>query len=1562
MDQLFDSLSEDWVSHHGSPHSEQARHSPSVASSSSQLSNASQSRIPRFTSRTSSRLSNDRTASARRTSSIASNDSVKQPLREKTSSNLNTFNNKPLRKNAVKPAGASPKVNKTQKEQLPKTPSPPLPQDTVQHKVSPLKHQTKNGTPEWKRRLKSNTGSGDQQDLFSPIGLQSVFRPPTVKSKGGQKKGARYQPSAVDDMPSSPPSYPSRPRQLSATHAEDANPEGMRRLDALYEAAEEPQGEPHTRNSRPVANEAEKDQTFEADGRRSRQASKGQSPDVIDKYLSGDEETKRSPSERSRTPTPQKTESNKRREDSGLSHASAPSEHSRVTSGQTEDCNEGLSPFYISRQHTVDGQIDYAAVTNTEQLRQRMQDSVLQNRHRPSSRSSDDGIDYAAARPSGATVSQQYPSSDLTSHSLPEDLSTGTESFMANGGFVNPRRGGRSQEGSFMKRPLSPSSPRSVQTAGSPNASTVRRNSSGSSSKSPPKTIEEAASPLTPEGRKVDEASSYERPRSSGSPLKLFGKYDTYTNDRLARRMSKFEETMPRNWEGDDYFSVDRDQDSLKRTSRASSVSDPHSLRRDGKRQTSRISSFGEGELDDHPFESCGPLPPPDGREESRDPSLPERKPRLFRFERAEGDHSNSFSRRKRKKHPSTSIDVGDNTSQNLDPDYERTPRGSHNNQPIEVIWTAHGKRLPHSPAKDPQPKRRRTLLESELNIDLVIPLASPEVKTEATTKSMVGRTRKDALYDNSTQVADPGVLATRHILRPRNPTPSQSGHHGLHGANNFTVFGPIGRGGQINGVHRQSDVEPVVDATTEKLAEELASLALNVAQDNPDDFRKPSVTTADFFNEAQQIMQLIRARGRPPSSHISEEETAADPRDDDYDSKFLDSTRDEFSRPPSREGGSLRRLGEPHHLDARIVSQLRKFEENNDTGMISLSSPKSLKIAQPADTPITTELRNVVEQNGAELESDPNIRLLEHTAGSYKRKQSSSATEFPPTTTNAQPQSFASHSTSGPSTGRSIPTDSSRGSRNRAVIAPETVAHLLSDQVAGMTFDHEKQIWVKSRSSSKAEKSGNKGSASSEITDDDLLGAIPDLSVDEIEELRRVELVEYKLGTMASASDRVSNHDHARLDEQARPPTESRATSNSRPQTADRQQTGLDDISSAPSKYSHFASSASVLETRATSWGDEAFGRKPSGIRIASHRTEPSQQEEHAEEVEHEISIIEGRVSQTPNRKIHRQPRVVTVAFSSPLVDQIEASYLPQEEPQIFEDDHELDVDDSPAQIGSEKKLASSAKKASMGFRRASAYRSASRRMSMGPQSYIARPMSRLDEHEELSLIHGSNGAGMNVSLSTPLNRTSLVVPHASGQASSTGFQLSPLPDFTIHQIDRPLDRSLVTNGQALQTLHLPVHRVSLSTQEIVKKITDIEPYEPYWEYLRVMDLRNRGMLTLHMLSDFCARLEELDVSGNELGEVTGAPSSIRYLNVRRNCLSSLTAWGHLYNLQYLDVSSNQLTNLSGFQSLVHLRELKADDNQIESLQGVLALDGLIKLSLTRNRIGRVDFEEANL
>ena len=1553
MDQLFDSLSEDWVSQPHSPQSEQARRSSSVASSPSQLSNPSQSRIPRFKPRTSSRLSSDGTINSRRPSSIASNDAAKHPLREKTPSNLNSFNNKAHPKDTGKSEIA--RLDRILKG--PSTKASPLPasEETVQHKVSPAKCQVANGTPEWKRRLGGNAGMTDQPDLFSPIGLQNVFRPPTVKVKAEQKRGTKYKASVMAKMPSSPPTHAAESGPISPQYAENTEENVTRNMGALDRNSRQPQAP--VQGKGPSADN--KMDEGKGPKRTSSQHSNNCSSSVMNQHTSKEKGAKALSIESRPSHSQHAIKSNKGLEESIF----APSERSRITSGQTEDCNEGLSPFFVSRQQTIDGRIDYAAVVDPEQVRRQIQDLAL-NTRRPHSGSSDCDITYTGAHSPSVPLSQRCPSSELTSHSLPDDLSTGTESFMMNGGFVNPRRGGFSQEGSFLKKPLSPSSPPVARFEGTSIVSTARRKSAASFSDGSNITEQQAGSPSTLKGEQVGQPSSSEGPISSGSPLKLFGLYDTYTNNRLARRMSRFEETLPDGRENDESLKDDHDDSAVYADdiSADPSFSEDRFSRVHGERQSSRLSSFGKGELDRHPFGSSGHFPRPQGSEHRRDADLPREGPEQFRFERnVEGSSEPSHeppSRRKRKKHISNSLE-GENTTEDF-PKLEegRETKDGFNDKPEEVFWTAHGKRLPYSPVKNPQQKRRRTLLEAELNIDHIASPLHSQVK-EAPTKSMVGKKRKDALYDSQPQVADPDVLATRQILRPRNPTPSQSGQRGLHRVHGSEETKTKTQGHEANDLTMQGRSDLIIDAPTEKLAEELASLAVNVAQDMSNDIRKPSVTTADFFNEAQQIMQLIRNRGQPPSSHISEQLSVVESEDDEYDSKFLDSTKDAFSRPPSREGGSLRRVREPAHLDARVVSQLRKYEDNDDIGMALSSSLHSLKVPGSVEPLATAGIRDVLKRSGAIMDSDHNTRILESTLGSRERKQSS-ATDVPATNMNEQAQSFGSQSTSGPSTTRSIPTNSSRGSRNKAVIAPETVAHLLSDQVAGMTFDHERQIWVKSRSSSKADNSSKKGSASSEITDDDLLGAIPDLSVDEIEELRRTKVADNRSKSLASASDHVSNHDHA-VNEYDGLRSENEILPSSRPHTADGQRIRTEDISLAPSKYSHFASSGPAPETRATSWGDEAFGRKPLPVRTISKAARAGKVE-HAEEVEHEISILEGRTSQTPKRNGHRQPRVVTVAFSSPLIDQIDASYLPESDSLLPDEYDYSELEESPIHQASELKVLSSAKKPSIGFRRGSVYRSSSRRMSIGRQPHNARPMSRLDEHEELSIIHCSNGAGVNVAIATPLNTRSLLVPHSSGQTSSIGFQLSPLPDFTVHQIDRPLDRSTIADSQQLQIWKRLEAHVSLSAQEIVEKITDVEPYEPYWEYLRAIDLRNRGMLTLHMLNDFCTRLEELDVSCNQLGEVNGAPSSLRYLNARQNCLSSLSAWGHLYNLQFLNISGNQLTSLRGFQSLVHLRELNANDNQIESIEGVFALDGLTRLSLRRNQVRFVDFEESNM
>jgi Leucine-rich repeat (LRR) protein len=209
-----------------------------------------------------------------------------------------------------------------------------------------------------------------------------------------------------------------------------------------------------------------------------------------------------------------------------------------------------------------------------------------------------------------------------------------------------------------------------------------------------------------------------------------------------------------------------------------------------------------------------------------------------------------------------------------------------------------------------------------------------------------------------------------------------------------------------------------------------------------------------------------------------------------------------------------------------------------------------------------------------------------------------------------------------------------------------------------------------------------------------------------------------------------------------------------------------------------------------------------------------------------------------------------------------------------------------------------------------------------------------------------------------------SLVPLQSPGPDSSYSFQLTPLADFSVNQADNPLNLEMSyvaqrTNPSSLRQVH---GTFALATEDLIKHITDVEPYEPYWEHVRRLVLREKGLITLHKLGDFCPRLEELDVSDNHIGQLSGVPANLRTLKIARNCLSNLTPWGHLMNLQYVDVSGNDIETLDGFSSLIHLRELKANDNQIRNIDGILDLNGLLSLKLSNNSVTEVDFEGAEL
>lgn len=1433
-------------------------------------------------------------------------------------------------------------------------------QGTVQRQPAqslPLKEEVSlQSTPEWKRRvLQGDAVSGDHCDLFSPIGLEKVFKPPPLMARTNMDREANASPIFANGKGSSPLvllKENKAPRSGSGRPAKDqllglpsiktpgVSKIKRKRVDTCTDV-EKPLvlngGEQSsTKGNRELplsSTSARSQQPTETTSRRG--SNKSQFLNAMDLE-----------SEAIQMPVPVSLLVGS---GAGVDEAAARIEDSFNNNNQ-EQYAENISPFHISRQRSGADHIDYvAADMSMHQLRTQMEDLGFQhNIHIPPI--SDNGIDDTNAQSLEGNLLLGDQNRDWTSHSLPEGLSAGTDVLVANGGFVNTRRGGHSNEGSFQKRSLSPSSPPpdgipSLHSSASSPSSVIRETRTKSTSPIRPAKL--SPFPRTPERQRVNNSSPQERTRSSGSPLKLFDKYDTFTNERLVRRMSKFEETnyqgtIKKNRLTPKMSSSKQNQESNKRSSGA-----PHLPSK------ARVSSFGDGYLDGHDF-VCEKRPmskdalEPDKSNQS---SLTGLAHGAFRF--ALDSHASPQFHRPTKRSLSSSsancfsssysvlredFDAQGSVQTRVSPNVEGNGESSRN---------AQGKRISRSPAKNPQPKRRRTIQRTGLEIE------SCKVKIAVAVKPVVDRKRKDELYDCQSQAADPKLLALRHILRPRRASQNSSQSQNGLGAESVDVEEHQSQTLKLAQFEERDADRP----TQEVVAGELANFTLDMVQNAARGSRQVSLTTADFFNEAQQIMSLIRAERLPQNSPgIPEEsEVGFGEKDRLFEEE---STKDEFSRPPSRAGITERRQRDTAQVDPRVIGLLRQFEDKDDLGIALPPSMTSLHIKQPSGHPSGTG-----DSRSSSAESDPpNIRILDRRPTG----------ETPTRASHAKTRSFGSNTNSDPSTGRSLQAASSSGSRTKMVIAPATISHLLSDQMAGMTFDRERQVWVKHKILPNLDVQNGDDS---ETTDRDLLGEIPDLSVDELDEIQRIKDSATTFKGLKSNSDGISKLEYAKpCVVQEQKCHHDRVSQDDRPRTAEGAPLPNKEESSVESKLSRFASSGPMPETRATSWGEEALQQKRSGIQAANPTSFTiDNQREHDEEVEHEINILEGRESRSPARsdQRHHQPRVVTVAFSSPLVDQTQTPYKFNGKMESWDDDDLIDdLDDSP--ICSDPPPGCSKMKIHAAYSgRRPSYRPISRpsrRVSVENRSYPARPMSRLDEQDEMSFLQCAGG-GANASLmvlSTPLSfKSSAIGSHlpSTGQRSSVGFHLSPLADFTIHQTDSShFGRRDRIERRELLAPHEVEGGLALATQNLVRQLTDIEPYEPYWDLIRSIDLHSRGLGSLYMLNEYCPCLEELDVSENCLDQLDGAPPSIRDLKISRNQLGDLTAWAHLRNLQYLDVSYNQIQSLSGFQGLVHLRELIADGNRIESLDGVFDHDGIIRLSLRENNLQSVDFEGTDL
>ncbi|KAK5660663.1 hypothetical protein OQA88_12027 [Cercophora sp. LCS_1] len=1342
--------------------------------------------------------------------------------------------------------------------------------NTVQQKslsASPSKRGDE--TPEWKRRLVYGELSyGEQPDLFTSAGtgLENIFKPPPAVPDVPSANDESYEDDGSVQHETTMPSSP-------PLYARDPSTVEIIVDESLQEL-------PRLADKRAPTS------------MRYRRADESVEP-TIDSVPSSMPET----CTRGASTTEQTAFS--------ANQPDRLSPDSRKVSGRSDIRNEDFSPILLERRQASNGKPTFGpADLPPDELRKRLE----------------------KLRRNQMLLTGDYEPSDNQGNVESTDF------LERMGGFINFRRGGRSGDGSFRHHVLSSGindtselCPEESLQASTPKQFPTVRNEDWEESKRFSAVSPDLPRPPNPSPLK---RGAHERVKS-GSPLKLFQPYDTFTNQILFRRLSQFQ--------GEEADETSADVDNRGEPGLETPIADQSAAQQiwedeEASRLEHSINQFGTGHFDGYEFNDefsyqSNDVSGLDGDKENWGPeevSDQPPHPRIF-----DVTHSVSPSevgeelmvQRKRQKSDASassrrpSVTPASDKKRELRvsfPPFEdilATPR--RRDKASEI------KRPRTSPSKDPTPKRRRTLHKSDVAYGIEESQAIDSVQmSHHQMQTIMGRKSNDAHHEDADELTDADGLPNRQVFRPRTPTPPQR---------------PL-----------QRDRLPLAE-----IEKSPARALRKPLPPTPQPFgstvdaeRKPSIKTEDFINEANKIMAMIRSKAGLASGLASLEESDAEhlqQQSPEMDSSYQ-STQEPFSRPPSREGRAPIARISTRQEDPEVVERLKKYEEPSDMNDIIGSSVRSVSLAQEAlraardrqqgmgTTSTTTSRPSIMDAD--EVCDPPNIRI-------------SHSPDWQPADS-LHSGVLSNGSTGSHSSGRSITTGSSRGSESKKVIAPESVVHLIGEQVGNMVLDKQRNIWIKRKPNSGRRKP-KANFLPSEASEDDPFADIPDLSVDMTMELQNLKLMSAQ--KPPATWDAPAN--------KATPP--GAATANS---------TRMSSGSETVAQQSRTPAKSPKLASGAVMGDDEG-------------------------EVEHEISINDSRVDT-------RKRRNLTISFSSPV-----ASFIQDRLDDAAADHQQADKSDDEYlqdSLRRGRKVSSGQTTAPKGVSRSrSRSQGPARHLSVRGQTFVARPVSRIDEREEESILdrvknrrHANmelsilaensvvgSGSGSDSSGARKTSVSFVVTPARPRDCPAEGadaapvisqyvgmLSLSPMSEFTVHhgEDSLPLEASYVVGDHRLVTGDHSKRVMSMNTRDLVAKIAEVEPFEPCWDELRELELREKRIGSVHGLNEFCTSLEKLDVSNNEIRNLGGIPSSVRHLKIAYNQLSGLTAWGHLMNLQYVDVSNNGITSLAAFKNLVHLRSLRVDNNQLTSLDGIKFHDGLQVLRARNNAIRELDFDSNTL
>ncbi|KAA1088351.1 hypothetical protein PGT21_003444 [Puccinia graminis f. sp. tritici] len=232
-------------------------------------------------------------------------------------------------------------------------------------------------------------------------------------------------------------------------------------------------------------------------------------------------------------------------------------------------------------------------------------------------------------------------------------------------------------------------------------------------------------------------------------------------------------------------------------------------------------------------------------------------------------------------------------------------------------------------------------------------------------------------------------------------------------------------------------------------------------------------------------------------------------------------------------------------------------------------------------------------------------------------------------------------------------------------------------------------------------------------------------------------------------------------------------------------------------------------------------------------------------------------------------------------------------------------------------------------------------------------------ENEDDNTSLHQTSKILMN-SIKKRVRRKSSSTSNTTASQSNSSTMATPQARPSRHKSSSNNNLSMTTTTSHSNNL-IEEYSFELNYSKLIKIITDFEPFEPFWNSIKVINLAGKSIDSVIRLNEILPALDQIDLSSNQLNYLSGLPSSLRMLIAQKNQINELCCFSHLQNLEKLDLSQNSMTSLEQLSCLKHLRELKVDDNFIEDVSGLYSVDSLIKLSLKGNRIKKINFECAH-